>query len=502
MASRAISVILGAAVVAAILLPLGAVWSASDGLVRPRSEDWSAIWFTLYQASLSALLSVGLAVPVARALFRRRFWGRNGLILIMGAPFILPVIVAVLGLIAVFGQNGILNSLLGALGVKTVSIYGIQGILLAHVFFNLPLATRMILTGWSGIPAERLRLGQSLGLGPLASFRMIEAPMLRRVVPSALAIIFVICLSSFAVALTLGGGPRATTLELAIYQAVRFDFDLGTAASLGIIQLVVAGSAAVALAVIGVRTDFGRGLDRSLATVGDPTWRRVLDTGWIICAAGFLILPLGMVFWQGVLGLAALGPEVWTAAARSVMMALASTVLCLGLALGLMHKWGEVVGTLGIAVSPLVLGVGVFLIIRQVANPFDYALYVTLCVNALMALPFVVRILRPVAEDTGILYGPLAMSLEITGWAWVRWILLPRLARPLGFCAGLVAALAMGDLGVIALFGTAEHATLPLKLYQLMGAYRMDQAAAAACLLVCLSLGLFWVFDRIGRRYA
>ena len=156
-------------------------------------------------------------------------------------------------------------------------------------------------------------------------------------------------------------------------------------------RLAVAGSAAVALAVIGVRTDFGRGLDRSLATVGDPKWRRVLDSVWIICAAGFLILPLGMVVSQGVLGLAALGPEVWTAAARSVMMALASTVLCLGLALGLMHKWGEVVGTLGIAVSPLVLGVGVFLIIRQVANPFDYALYVTLCVNAVMAPPFQTR---------------------------------------------------------------------------------------------------------------
>ena len=57
----------------------------------------------------------------------------------------------------------------------------------------------------------------------------------------------------------------------------------------------------------------------------------------------------------------------------------------------------------------------------------------------------------------------------------------------------------MGDLGVIALFGDAERATLPLKLYQLMGSYRMDQAAAAAVLLLALSLGLFWLFDRVGR---
>ena len=41
MASRVVAIIMGAAVLAAILLPLGAVWSASDGLVRPTSDDWN-----------------------------------------------------------------------------------------------------------------------------------------------------------------------------------------------------------------------------------------------------------------------------------------------------------------------------------------------------------------------------------------------------------------------------------------------------------------------------
>ena len=502
MASRIIAITLGAVILAAILLPLGAVWSASDGLVRPSTEDWASIRFTLYQACLSAAISVALAIPVARALFFRRFWGRDIVIMLMGAPFILPVIVAVLGLISVFGQNGVVNGALGYFGVKTVSIYGIQGILLAHVFFNLPLATRMILAGWGAVPTERLRLAQSLGLSQLSTFRILEAPMLVRVIPAAFAVIFVICLSSFAVALTLGGGPRATTVELAIYQAFRFDFDLGKAAGLGLIQLAIAGTAAVGLTLLGVRTDLGQGMDRATVRLGDPLWRVALDFVHILWAAAFLVVPLGMVVGYGLPWIVMLGADVWIAAGRSVLMALASTVVCLGVAMGLLHKWGEVVGTLGIAVSPLVLGTGVFLILRGVGNPFDYALYVTLCVNALMALPFALRILRPAAEDTRAHYGRLAQSLGLSPWAWVRWVLVPRMARPLGFTAGLVAALAMGDLGVIALFGSAEHATLPLKLYQLMGAYRMDQAAAAACVLVAISLGLFWLFERIGRRYA
>ena len=68
--------------------------------------DWSAVRFTIVQACLSAGLSLGLAIPVARALARRLFFGRRALITLLGAPFILPVIVAVLGLLTVFGRSG------------------------------------------------------------------------------------------------------------------------------------------------------------------------------------------------------------------------------------------------------------------------------------------------------------------------------------------------------------------------------------------------------------
>ena len=77
-------------------------------------------------------------------------------------------------------------------------------------------------------------------------------------------------------------------------------------------------------------------------------------------------------------------------------------------------------------------------------------------------------------------------------------VILPRLRGPLGFAAGLAAALSMGDLGVIALFAGDAQETLPLAMYRLMGAYRMDAAAGAALVLLVLSYALFWVCDRGG----
>jgi thiamine transport system permease protein len=99
-------------------------------------------------------------------------------------------------------------------------------------------------------------------------------------------------------------------------------------------------------------------------------------------------------------------------------------------------------------------------------------------------------------------YDRLAQALDLRGLARLRWVTLPRLARPLGFGAGVAAALSMGDLGVIALFAGDAAATLPLMVRQLMGVYRTDAASAAALLLVTLSFGLFWLFDWGGRRSA
>lgn len=496
MAQRAIPVIAALIVAGLVIGPVAAVLVRGGGFTALSAADMAALKFTIWQAALSALISVTLAVPVARALARRSFWGRSALISIMGAPFILPVIVAILGLLAVFGGRGAVNLIFGPLGVPQLDIYGAHGVILAHVFFNLPLAVRLILQGWLSIPSERFRVAASLN-APL--FWLLEWPMLRRIVPGAFAVIFVICLGSFAVALTLGGGPRATTVELAIYQAFKFDFDLGKAASLATLQLVL-GLTAGAVALVLARGDMiGVGLDRVV-----QRWdgRRILDGFWISSAALFLLAPLIAILIAGLPGLFDLPASIWPAALRSLGIAMGAVILTMMFALPLATKAGEAASLFGISVSGLVLGTGLFLILQPYVRPSDVALPVTMLVNVLMALPFVLRILRPSVESAKADFGRLGQSLGLTGWARWRIVYLPRIRRPMGFAAGLTGALAMGDLGVITLFSRPGEGTLPLVMYQLMGAYQMQAAYGAALLLVTLSLAMFWVFDKGGRADA
>lgn len=216
-------------------LAMGSLWRhAPDSDWRGLWQDsylWHVVRFTFLQALLSALISVLPAILLARALYRRRFPGRQLLLRLCAMTLVLPVLVAVFGLLSVYGRQGWLATLCGWLGVEyDFSPYGLQGILLAHLFFNLPLATRLLLQALENIPVEQRQLAAQLGMNGWQQFRFVEWPALRRQILPSGALIFMLCFASFATVLSLGGGPQATTIELAIYQALSYDYDLGRAA--------------------------------------------------------------------------------------------------------------------------------------------------------------------------------------------------------------------------------------------------------------------------------
>lgn len=521
MARRAVAIGAGlwpGALALAFVLALGlgslsALLIRSEGLGRITPSDWAALRFTLLQAALSAAISTALAVPVARALARRDFPGRGVMVAGLGAPFILPVIVAVMGLLAIFGRAGGLNSVLAAAGLPTLSVYGLRGILLAHLFLNLPLAVRMILNGWSAIPAERFRLAAALDLSPRDIRRLIEYPMLRAVLPGAALAIFLVCLSSFTVVLMMGGGPAATTLELAIYQSFRMEFDLGHAAGLAGLQMGLSLLVALGSLALISPTAFGAGAGRLAERWDTPgIGGAVADLTALVSCALFLALPLLAVLMMGLPHILGLGQAVWWAAGRSVLVALAATVLALtlSLAIGMMvtglprraARLTDGAAMLALTASPLVLGTGLFLILRPVLDPVAFALPIAALVNAVMAMPFCLRILLPDLATIRADYGRLAASLDLTGLSALRLLILPRLCRPLAFAGGLSAALAAGDLGAVALFADPQRPTLPMQVYALAGSYRNDAAAGASILLMGVSFLMFRLIDILGHRDA
>ncbi len=182
-------------IVAVALLAFAAIWHHAP------TADWQSVWhdrylwhvirFTFWQAFLSALLSVIPAIFLARALYRRNFPGRQFMLRLCAMTLVLPVLVALFGILTVYGRQGWLAHLFDWLGVDyRFSPYGLQGILLAHIFFNLPLATRLLLQSLEGIAVEQRQLAAQLGMNGWQHFRWVEWPYLRRqILPTAALIL-------------------------------------------------------------------------------------------------------------------------------------------------------------------------------------------------------------------------------------------------------------------------------------------------------------------------
>ena len=514
------------AVVLALLVAV--VLGAASALVWAGAGDLSGLVpdaylariaaFTLLQATLSTLLSLALGVLLARSLARQTaFVGRGLLVRLLALPLALPAIVAVLGVVAVWGGRGWVNGALTALDMgRLPSIYGLGGILLAHVFFNLPLAARLMLGHFERVPAEHWRLAAQLALPPATSFRLIEWPVVRRNVPGVAGLVFMLCLTSFAVVLTLGGGPGATTLEVAIYQALRFDFDPTRAVVLAAAQLALTAGLLGLAALFGADLREEPGLGRPIARYDGTGTARALDFALITLAAAFVALPMLAVVVDGLgADLARLVREAAVQRALLTSLAIGASAAILGVAMAValiaaarattslsLKRACAAASSLTLVVPPVLLGAGWFVLLRPVADVFALAPVMIVTVNAMMALPFAVRVLGPAIDSAGNRTDRLAAHLGIGGIAWVRLIGWPLLRRPLMTAFAFAMALSLGDLGAIALLGSDRVTTLPYLLLQRMGSYRTADAAGIALILGALTLAVFAFSDTRRARFA
>lgn len=514
------AIIGGALALAGIVVFAGAATLALVRSVGANAENrplfdpylWSVLRFTLVQAVLSAALSVLAAIPFARALARQpRFPGRVWLVRLLALPLGLPVITAALGLLEVWGRNGWMNGLLRWLGLaEPISIYGLSGILLAHVFFNFPLCARLLLAGLERLPGEYWMLSSNLGMRPWHVFRHVEWPEMRRHIPGIAGLVLMLATTSFTLVLLLGGGPAATTLEVAIYQALRFDFDPPRAVSLALVQIAVTAVLLMLMNVLSRPQAEGMTLATRVARPdGNPLRRRLADALLLLAGTIFLTLPLVAIVIGGLrsnlMGLAT--EEVFLRAlltslgiafpAGMIAVFLATGVTLARLALlergdGMLliqvfARAAPATASLILLFPPTVLGTGWFLILGP-TDAETAATVIVVIINALMAFPFVLRILDPAISAHRQRTGRLAASLGLQGFNRLRHLDWPVLWRPAAMALSFGTALSLGDLGAVALFGSDRLLTLPWLLYGRMGSYRTDDAAGLALLLALLCL--------------
>ncbi|AWX13322.1 thiamine/thiamine pyrophosphate ABC transporter permease ThiP [Mergibacter septicus] len=473
---------------------------------------WHVIRFSFYQASLSVVLSLVLAIPVARALFYLEFFAKPLLLKLFTLTYVLPSLVVIFGIIGVYGNNGWLSHFFHCFNLTLPSVYGLNGILLTHLFFNMPLASKVLLQSLQSIPPQQHQLAAQLNIRGWAFFRLIELPYIRQQLLPLASLIFLLCFTSFTIVLTLGGGPKYTTLEVAIYQAITFDFDLSKAAFFAVLQFIFC------FGLFTVTTFFHQAPPSSphnswwIAPISQLN--KVVLSLILISAMLFIILPLLNTLYSALkvsdFWAVWFNPELWQAIGFTIILAPTAGMISVFFSLGLLltarqlrwqkYRWLAEnflnIGTLILAIPTLVLAIGLYLNLQHFDVDIILLFLIVAIYNALMAMPFVIRLLAVPLNNNMLHYQNLCLSLNIRGWK--RWLLVEKatLLAPLKSAFAFATALSLGDFTIIALLGSQDFTSLPRLLYQQLGHYKTQDAAVTALILLLMCCFIFLFIER------
>ncbi|MGM0398551.1 MAG: ABC transporter permease [Halobacteriota archaeon] len=495
------------------------------------------VGFTVYQAFLSTLASLALGLPGAYLLARFDFPGRETVRALTMLPFVLPSIMVAIGFVAMFGDNGTLNSLLSALGLPTVSlIYTLELIVIAHAFYNAPLVTRLVAASWEGVDDRMVETARSLGASRTRAFLDVVVPQLLPGALTAALLTFLFTFMSFPIVLALGGLELAT-VEVWLYARVQ-QLELGQAAGLAVVETVIT----LGLTYAYVRYESGEsGLARlGTAPTREPLFESVRDPrrlGLFVYGLVVVVVFVGPILSMivesvtGPSGLtlryyaflvqrqvegAAFQVKPVSAVTNSLVFGVGTLVIAMpmGVLIALLStrefvgsRLTEAVLMAPLAISGIVVGLGLLQGLVFGTEVFGHRLTATgpvaiVAAHAVAAYPFVTRNVVPLLRSVDDRLLESARSLGASRFRAFADVEVPLVIPGLLAGAAFAFAISIGefDSTVILAEGSASY-TMPVAVERYLGNRTLGPATAMGTVLLAVTAISFVVIDRMGGRY-
>lgn len=167
-----------------------------------KQEFLDSFVLSLGIALVTAVLATVLGAPVAVALVRYRFPGRDLVNALFMSPLILPTVVIGIALLQFYNQLRI--------GSTAASL------VLGHVIVTTPYAIRLIAASLTGLDPSIERAAQNLGAPPLRAFRLATLPLIRPGLMAGAVFAFITSFDNVTISIFLAS-PRMVTLPVRIY---------------------------------------------------------------------------------------------------------------------------------------------------------------------------------------------------------------------------------------------------------------------------------------------
>ena len=197
-----------------------------------------SIWLSLISCTLSAVISVVVAVPVGYLLSRHRFWGKRLLDAVLDVPIVLPPLVVGLSLLILFQFPPF------SWTARSI-VYQIPAVILAQFSVACAFAVRTMKATFDHIDPRCEQVALSLGCNRLEAFGWVVLPEATRGVTTALTLAWARSLGEFGPLLVFAGATRMKTEVLST--SVFLELNVGNIAAAVAVSLIMVFAALVVL---------------------------------------------------------------------------------------------------------------------------------------------------------------------------------------------------------------------------------------------------------------
>lgn len=179
------------------------------------TEDWIAIVLTLKLASLTTLVLLVIATPLAWHLAQTQGWWKAPLNALVALPLVLPPTVLGFYLLIVLGPKGWVGQLMQTLGLETLP-FSFTGLLVASVLYSLPFVVQPIQAAFSSLDRRLLEAAATLRARPLDAFFSVALPLSKQGFLTAMVLGFAHTVGEFGVVLMIGGNISGETRVVSV----------------------------------------------------------------------------------------------------------------------------------------------------------------------------------------------------------------------------------------------------------------------------------------------